>query len=150
MKYDVIDIVKPANNKINLFEKICRTAQIAGFFGILKSVRPNSANRMKKNVQKNALFLQILWNIAEKYAILTVLKMLNNVNGVKNFLVKIQAVSQFLTSYNSHVFDLRRLQFVNKSEMFLSINYCSKSNYEAAKNSKIPEQRIRYQQKTSN
>ena len=130
-------------------EEICQIAQYAGFSENLKLVHLYSTNRMKKNGRISELFSQIVWHIADGYANRRDELLLNNVNGIKKFLVKFQALSEPLTFYHSHISDRWWMKIAEKSEIFPSVVACNKDDYEVARKGEIPERWMWYQQKLS-
>ncbi|MDR2383046.1 MAG: hypothetical protein LBD76_04080 [Prevotellaceae bacterium] len=128
-------------------EEICLISRHAGISDNLKIANIFCNDKIKKNGQKNTLIAQIVWHIVDGYANRANEKMLNNVNGIKKFLINLDQPAEQLIFYRSDITNRWWMEIGGKPENETFVISCTEDDYKTACRQDVPLRWLWYQQK---
>ncbi|MDR1887394.1 MAG: hypothetical protein LBQ70_05705 [Prevotellaceae bacterium] len=131
-------------------EEACLIARYAGISDNLKIANIFCMNETEKNGRTNALIAQIVWHIIDGFANRTHEITLNNVNGIKKFLVNLEQPAVRLVFYHSDVTNRWWMEIPEKNGKKTLIIACTEDDYKIARKHEVPLRWIWYQQKLAN
>lgn len=151
------EILKTLSNN-NIFTVLISDSLYSGLNSLVSLISKHitTSNRMKitnifyhdkieKNGRKNELIVQIIWHIIDRFVNRVKEIMLNNVNGIKKFLINLEQSAKQLSFDYSNITNRWRMKFQKKSEKNLSIIACTEEDYRVAIKQNIPLKWICYQ-----
>jgi hypothetical protein len=128
-------------------EEICLISRHAGMSDKLKIASVFCHDKIEKNGQKNELIAQIIWHIIDGFANRANEIMLNNVNGIKKFLINLEQPEEQLIFYHSDITNRWWMEIGTDSGSPPLVIACTEDDYKTACRHDVPLRWIWYQQK---
>jgi hypothetical protein len=128
-------------------EEVCQIARYAGISDNLKIASIFCHDKIEKKGQKSALIAQIIWHIVDGIANRAGEITLNNVNGIKKFLINFEQPAEQLVFYYSEITSRWWMEIRVNFEKKPFIISCTEDDYKTACRKEIPLRWLWYQQK---